>query len=275
MGESQDTSFLALKEALVKAPVLTFPNETDMFLLDTDASNHTIGATLSQIQDGEERLISYASKRLGQAQEKYCVTSKELSAVVVFMNQFKHYLLGRSFILRTDHSSLSWLFRFKSPQGQLARWLEELSQFSFQILHRPGKDHTNADALSQIPDRAEPCDCYQAGTYLKDLPCEGCKYCTKLHGLWERFEDNVDNVVPIAVRSLIDQNPAEVNWAQTKSKEDIITAQEDDPCLHQVRSWVEQEKKPDINDIRCESHELRSYWLLFDQFSLRDGLLKY
>jgi hypothetical protein len=54
-------------------------------------------------------------------------------------------------MVRTDHNSLTWLMNFKEPQGQLARWLEELSQFNMEIQHRLGKKHTNADALSRIP----------------------------------------------------------------------------------------------------------------------------
>jgi hypothetical protein len=56
--------------------------------------------------------------------------------------------LGRKFVLRTDHGSLKWLFNFKDSQGQLARWLEVLSQYDFEIQHRSGSKHQNADALS-------------------------------------------------------------------------------------------------------------------------------
>ena len=63
------------------------------------------------------------------------------------------YLLGRRFTLRTDHGSLTWLRNFKEPEGQLARWLERLQEFDFEILHRRGRKHTNADALSHRPCR--------------------------------------------------------------------------------------------------------------------------
>ena len=67
------------------------------------------------------------------------------------MNHFRQYLLGRKFVLRTDHGSLVWLHNFKEPEGQLARWLERLEEFQFEIVHRKGKVHSNADALSRIP----------------------------------------------------------------------------------------------------------------------------
>ena len=122
---------------MVRAPVLALPNATDPFILNTDASDKSVGAELSLTLTPE--------------QQKYCTTGKELLAIIRFSRQFRHYLLGRHFTVRTDHNSLTWLMNFKEPQGQLARWLEELSQFNMEIQHRPGKKHTNADALSRIP----------------------------------------------------------------------------------------------------------------------------
>ena len=64
---------------------------------------------------------------------------------------YRHYLLGRKFIVRTDHHSLIWLLSFKCPQDQLARWLEELNQYHMVIQHRPGRRHCNTDTLSRLP----------------------------------------------------------------------------------------------------------------------------
>lgn len=101
----------------------------DKFVLDTDASDHAIGGVLSQLQNGREVVICYASHVLLKPQRKYCTTRKELLAVIKFCRHFRHYLLGRRFILHTDHNSLVWLMRFGHIEGQLSRWLEELSQF--------------------------------------------------------------------------------------------------------------------------------------------------
>ena len=78
-------------------------------------------------------------------------TKKELLAMVAFTKFFKHYLLGREFILRTDHDSLRWLHNFHGLEGQLAHWVEQLASFQYCIIHRPGKQHGNADALSRLP----------------------------------------------------------------------------------------------------------------------------
>ncbi len=142
-------AFDNLKSTMVRPPVLGYPKANDLFILDTDASDIAIGAELIQIQDGQERVISYGSRILTPAQRKYCTTRKELLALVAFTRQYRTYLLGRQFIVRTDHNSLTWLLRFKNIEGQLARWIEELAQYNMQIQHRQGSKHGNADGLSR------------------------------------------------------------------------------------------------------------------------------
>ena len=127
-GEEHSKAFGQLKQVMTSVPVLGCPKADEPFILDTDASDLAIGGVLSQIQNGKERPISLASKVLNSAQRDYCTTRKELLAVVMFTRHFRHYLLGRVFLIRTDHASLVWLMRFKHPSGQLARWLTELAQ---------------------------------------------------------------------------------------------------------------------------------------------------
>ena len=96
-------------------------------------------------------MIAYGSKSFSNSERHYCVIRKELLAVVYFVKYFRHYLYGKKFKIRTDHSALKWLFNFKEPEGQVAHWLESLSAFDFEIEHRPGRQHRNADGLSCIP----------------------------------------------------------------------------------------------------------------------------
>ena len=113
--------------------------------------------------------------------------------MVRFTRMYRHYLLGRKFIVRTDHHSLIWLVSFKCPQNQLAGWLEELSQYHMVIQHRPFRRHFNAYALSRLP--VPPGGC---GTRLEvhpsDLPCGGCLKCKKAHESWNAFAKEVDDV---------------------------------------------------------------------------------
>ena len=144
-------AFEKLKERLMCAPILGFPNERDIFTLCTDASLTGIGAVLSQNQNNAEKVITYASKSLQKGQRNYSATKRELYAVVFFNNYFKEYLLGQKFRLVTDHRALVWLYYFKDPDGLVARWLEKLSSFDFEIVHRPGTSISHADALSRNP----------------------------------------------------------------------------------------------------------------------------
>src|SRR5437867_4229034 len=151
--EDCEIAFEALKQCLVSSPVLAMPSDHGEYRLDTDASNVAIGAVLSQVQGGEERVIAYASRTLSRSERNYCVTRRELLAVVHFAKQFRSYLLGREFLIRTDHSALRWLKLTPEPIGQQARWLERLEEFTYKIEHQPGHKHTNADALSRRPSR--------------------------------------------------------------------------------------------------------------------------
>jgi len=121
MGWSKQ-AFETLKEAFTSPPILAMPTDSGDYILDTDAS--AIGAVLSMRQDGSERVIAYASRRLDRCEINYCVTRKELLGVVHFMRYFRQYLLGRQFRVRTDHAALTWLRRLRETIGQQARWLE-------------------------------------------------------------------------------------------------------------------------------------------------------
>ena len=76
---------------------------------------------MRQVQQGEEKVIAYASRTLNKAGSNYCITGKELLAVRFFIKYFRQYLLGRRFVVRSDHQSLVWLFRLKEPRGKIAR----------------------------------------------------------------------------------------------------------------------------------------------------------
>ena len=122
-----------LKTTLISDPVLAFPQENaGQFKIDCDASNVAIGAVLSQVQDGEEKVIAFYSKCFSRQERRYCTTRKELMAVVMSIKHFHHYMYGRHFHVRSDHNSLRWLMNFAVVEGQLAPWLEFLASYDFE-----------------------------------------------------------------------------------------------------------------------------------------------
>lgn len=233
--ECQET-FEGLKNALTTTPILTLPSDEAEYILDCDACDYGIGAVLSQSIDGEERVVSYGSRLLSRAEKNYCVTRKELLAVVYFARLYRQYLLGRPFVLRTDHAALQWLQRTPEPIGQQSRWLEILAEFEFRIVHRPGRKHGNADALSRKP-------CRQCG--VEDL-------------------HTVAAVVETTTRSLL----------EAERPDGLEKAQREDLDLAIVRPWLEDgTSAPDLQALLWESATVKIYWHQRERLYLRDGIM--
>ena len=278
--DDDEQAFIDLKEAAINAPLLSHPTLDGTFILDVDASGKQIGGALYQIQDRVVKPISFGSYVLMPGQRKYCTTRKELLALVRFCRTYRHYLLGRPFLVRTDHNSLVWLTRFKHIEGQLARWLEELSQYNMTIVHRKGCEHINADALSRIGDTLKSCDCYNAGADLKSLPCGGCAYCTRAHNQWSRFAEDVDDVIPLAMintNTLVDVplSTGSSNWVEGLTSGQLRDAQLQDPDIGLVIHWLEHGYLPSKRELLLTSPETRALWSCRSNLEFSNGVLFY
>ena len=151
-GAEQQEAFVSLKELLITAPVLAFPNFSKDYLLETDASGVGLGAVLAQRrEDGAVTPIAYASRTLQKHEQNYGVTELEALGVVWAVKHFRHYLYGSRCDLFTDHQALKSLLNTPHPSGKLARWGLALQEMDLHIHYRPGKTNANADALSRFP----------------------------------------------------------------------------------------------------------------------------
>ena len=141
------------KKAFIEVVTLVYPDFSKPFIVDIDASNVGIGAILSRLNKlNVEQSLAYYSRSLSKPERKYAVTCKEMLALVESLSHFRCYLVGKKFKARTDHSALQWLRTFKEPVGQVARRLiERLAEYDFEIVHRPGQRHSNAESLSRYP----------------------------------------------------------------------------------------------------------------------------
>ena len=239
--EECQASLDEIKSKLTSAPILAFPDFEKPFMLDTDASNTGLGGVLSQVQDdGRERVVAYASRVLTKPERRYCVTRRELLAVVTFTHHFRPYLLGRKFTIRTDHGSLTWLSNIKEPEGQLARWIEQLQEYHFTIVHRPGRKHGNADALSR-------------------RPCSQC-------GREDHYEQNV-------VASLRNQesSPAAL---EERTAQDVRQLQLNDPSIGIVLKAKEEDKKLNSDQARGKGPEAQRLMQLWERLLIKNGMLK-
>ena len=202
---------------------------------------------MSQIQDGEEKVISYASHKLSKAERNYCITRKELLAVYRYVLHFKHYLYGRRFTVRTDHQALTWLLNWDRPNtSQYCSWRAELECYDMEIKYRPGKLHANADALSRIPQ---------------------CQQCELKH------------IDPQQKRNV------KVNIAHDDSHEHILCrlsqtsthwSQSDDEDLQLVINMIKnkQIEKKYPKELDGASRSVKTLWTLRKSLCLRSGLLQ-
>lgn len=150
-NDDAEAAFLAIKQKLVSAPVLSQPDFSQKFFVQSDASDVGIGGMLTQFIDGEEKVIAYASRSLSKAERNYSVTERECLAVIFCIEKFRPWIEGTPFTVITDHYSLLWLNNLKTPSGKLSRWLLRLRQHTFDLQHRKGSMHLVPDALSRIP----------------------------------------------------------------------------------------------------------------------------
>nr|XP_022906843.1 uncharacterized protein LOC111418530 [Onthophagus taurus] len=148
-SEACEKSWTQVKENLITAPVLSCPDFREEFSMQTDASDYGLGAVLSQVIEGEERVIAYLSRSLTLQERNFSTTEKECLAVLWAIEKLRPYVEGAHFKVVTDHYSLIWLNNLKNPSGRLARWTVRLQQYTFTIVHRKGKDHVVPDLLSR------------------------------------------------------------------------------------------------------------------------------
>ncbi len=262
-----ETAFRALKTALISAPILGYPKQEGQLIVDTDASNFGVGAVLSQIQDGQERVLAYYIRVLSPQERNCCVTRREILAVVKGVQHFHHYLYGRPTLVRTDHAALRWLFAFRHPEGQLARWLQRLQEYDLTIQYRPGAQHLNADAMSRRPCIHNPC----RGCDKLDSKEEAARQ--HEHAFGKTASSDASHVgipaPPPTVRTTQAVQDAEgtANSAcqhqplQEWTPEFLRHEQREDPDLHPILGWKEDaSSKPAWAVVAPTSTSTKTYW---------------
>ena len=148
-GNEEQHAFERLKVALTTAPVLARPDFSRTFTVQADASSHAISAVLTQEFADGELPIAHVSRVLNSAEVNYKVTKKECLALLFAKKKFRPYVKGYLFVAITDHSALTWLRNKKEPTGRLARWVLEMQQWDFDIVHKKGARNHVPDALSR------------------------------------------------------------------------------------------------------------------------------
>lgn len=178
-----EAAFSHLKVLFSTAPVLSHPDPTRQFVVEVDASDTGVGAVLSQrsAADGKLHPCAFFSRRLSQAERNYDVGNRELLALVLALQEWRHWLEGAAerFLVWMDHKNLSYLHGAKRLNSRQARWALFLGRFEFTLTYRPGSKNAKPDALSrqfsadlvqQDPEPILPSTCMARRSYSGDTP---------------------------------------------------------------------------------------------------------
>lgn len=153
--EECENAYRDMVHEISSDPILSLPDFSLPFELNTDASHYGTGAVLYQ-RDAEQpthrqlRVVGYHSYTFSKPELNYTTTEKEALAVLKAIRYFRSHLEGTTFKLFTDHQALTHILHLTQAKGRLARWVNELQQFQFDIIHRSGSSLTDADALSRL-----------------------------------------------------------------------------------------------------------------------------
>lgn len=154
-GMEQETAFAALKAAMSTPLVLTLPNFTLPFVIETGATGVGLGAVL--MQGG--RPIAYFSKSLGVKARTQSIYEKEGMAILEALNKWRHYLVGNKLIIRTDQKSLKYLTSQRLLEGVQHKLMLKLLEYDYSIEYKKGKENSVADALSRKAEHFQQPNC--------------------------------------------------------------------------------------------------------------------
>ena len=206
---------------------------------------------MPQEQDGCEKVIGYYSRSLTKSERSYCVTHRELLAVVDSLKHFHPYLYGVPFVIRSDHGSLRYFLNFRNLEGQLCRWSEYYNSYNFKLIHRPGRLHGNTDGMFR-------------------RPCLSCSYCDKVEKAAIAEEQMTECCRQVKT---LDREDVFQNWVKGKTSSEIQETQCQDICIGKVKSWKESGQRPKWKNISHESSLIKAYWSQWDRLLLQDGIL--
>lgn len=144
-----EAAFQDLKECMCLEPVLQSPDFSLPFTVQTDASGLGLGAVLLQGEGEDKRPVQYVSRKLFPRETRYSTIEKECLAIKWALDTLRYYLVGKDFVLETDHRALQWLHRMRDFNSRITRWHLSLQPYRFSVRYKAGKDNVIADFLSR------------------------------------------------------------------------------------------------------------------------------
>ena len=255
-----EEAFNSLKQALTSPPLLAYPDFGNKFFLATDASQDAVGAVLSQMEDGKDRVVAYYSQKLTATQRKWSTYDRELWAIVSSVRHFRHYLRGQEFTILTDHQPL--LSYGKAPiqddsSGRRARWIVELSAYTFAIVHRKGSSHQNADALSRLPDHTP----------------QAVGMVTTRSSARKSSPQQPERESTNSQSSDTTTSKAPENFILANHDTDMQYHQQQDRDIQRMIKYIKEGRHPTVREIRQQNPRLRRLLWQLPRLVLENGIL--
>ncbi|WVZ89871.1 LOW QUALITY PROTEIN: hypothetical protein U9M48_036222 [Paspalum notatum var. saurae] len=201
-----EEAFQTLKKLLTSAPVLAQLDVTKPFDVYCDAFGNGLGCVLMQ----EGRVIAYASCQLRKHEANYPTHDLKLAAVVHALKIWRHYLLGNTCHICTDHKSLKYILTQSKLDMRQRWWLELIKDYDLEIHYHPGKANVVADALS------------------RKAHCNFIEACPTMDEIEMPAEQHAE-LYSLIIEPII--------------KDQIIAAQKKDKGMAQIRDGINERKK--------------------------------
>ena len=145
--ERHQNALMELKEAIIQAPILQYPDTTKPYIMYTDASDDACGAQLSQTHDGAKFPVAFLSHTFTDTQRRWSTPEQEAYGIYFAIKKWNYYLQGADIIVRNDHQPLAWFLNGKNENTKINRWGLELASYNVTFEWISGARNKAADCL--------------------------------------------------------------------------------------------------------------------------------
>ena len=247
-----------LIDNLLSPKIMAYPDFNEPFCLHTDASQDGLGAVLTQVIDGQNKVIGYGSRTLTPAERNYHLHSGKLEFLALkwaITDHFRDYLAyAKHFTVFTDNNPLTYILTTAKLNATGQRWVAELADFRFNIRYLPGKRNTVADTLSRMPNDLQK--------YQRDCTEEVELDVIRAMQAAAQVQDPLVSVCVNALTSTpvppADQEETVSSPVHQWTPEEIKKAQDDDPIISAVKQKKALGIFPSRNERQMYSKESKS-----------------
>ena len=146
--ETHHCAFMKLKDTIILAPILRYPDTTKPYIMYTDASNDACRAQLSQMLNKAEFPVAFLSHTFTDTQRRWSTPEQEAYGIYLTIKKWNYYLQGADIIVRNDHKPLAQFLNGKNENTKINRWGLELASYNIKFEWISGPKNKAMDCLS-------------------------------------------------------------------------------------------------------------------------------